>query len=153
MIPSDNQLAALDREADKVIATWSAGALGANLLPPPFDSLAVSSVFAGMGARLSDIYGVDVDVKVIKNLGRSMAKGMGAVLTASYIGTGLFKYVPGVNIWVALLIQPPIVAAVAYSVGNAFKRYFRVILTEGRVLSAEEMRVLAEASLRASLRS
>jgi hypothetical protein len=55
---------------------------------------------------------------------------------------------PGVNIWVALLAQPPIVAAIAYSVGCYFKAYYRILKTEGRALSPEELRELTAQALR-----
>jgi uncharacterized protein (DUF697 family) len=148
---SPERLTAMDALADEAIRKWSFGALGANLLPPPFDMMAVGSVFAGMGAKLSKIYEVDVGWNDLKLLGTAIAKGVGAVLLAFQLGTGLFKYIPGVNVWVALLVQPPIVAAVAYSAGHAFKEYFHVRITEGRDLSPEQARALAEAALRAKL--
>ena len=146
-----NELRKMDQQADEVIANWSLAALAGNLLPPPFDMLVVGTTFAKMGARLAEIYGVKVSWPVLKSIGMSIAKGAGTVLTASYIGTGLLKYVPGVNVWVALLVQPPIVGAVAYSTGNAFKKYFHVTLTEGRDLSPEEVRKLAEIALHEKL--
>ena len=148
---SVEQIQILDEKADQTIANWSFAALGANLLPPPFDMMAVGTVFAKMGARLGEIYGVTVNWSVLKSLGLSIAKGVGTVIAASYIGTGLFKYVPGVNIWVALLIQPPIVAAVAYSAGHAFKEYYHAIMTEGRDLTPAQVRELAEIALQKKL--
>jgi uncharacterized protein (DUF697 family) len=138
----------MDRQADRVIATWTFGGLAANLLPPPFDVLAVSAAFARMGQRLARVYEVQITAKELKPLAKAMVKGITGVTLAAHIGTGVFKYVPGVNIWVALLIQPPIVAAIAYSVGSAFKAYYRVLKTEGRALSAEEMRRLTTDALR-----
>lgn len=145
------QLHMMDEQADTAIANWCFAALAANLLPPPFDIMAVGTVFGKMGVRLAEIYDVRVSWPVMKSLGKSMGKGVGAVLMASYVGTGLLKYVPGVNIWVALLIQPPMVAAVAYSVGKAFKQYFHIRLTEGRDLTPDQVRELAEAHLREKL--
>lgn len=137
--------------ADSVIANWSFVALAANLLPPPFDTIAVGSVFARMGGRLAEVYDVEMSWHVLRSIGFSVAKGVGAVATAAYIGTSLFKYVPGVNLWAALLIQPPIVAAIAYSVGHAFKRYYQIMLLEGRALTADEVRHIAEVELRQRL--
>lgn len=148
---NDSTLEKMDEEADEVIGNWTFGAMAANILPPPFDYIAVGAVFARMGASLGEVYGVSISWDVLKSIGRSIGKGIGTVLAASYIGTGLFKYVPGVNIWVALLVQPPIVAAVAYSAGKAFKQYYRIHITEGRNLSPDEMRELAEAALRDKL--
>jgi len=81
----------------------------------------------------------------------SMAKGIGGVLAASYVGTGLLKHDPGVNIWVALLIQPPMVAAVSYSVESAFKQYFHLRITDRRDLTPDQVGELAEAALHAKL--
>jgi uncharacterized protein (DUF697 family) len=145
------KLEMMDVEADKAIAGWSFGALTANLLPPPFDMMAVGTVFAKMGARLAEIYEVKVSWPILKSLGISIAKGIGAVAGASYIGTSLFKYVPGVNFWVALLIQPPIVAAIAWAAGSAFKEYFHTLITEGRDLTPEQIRELAEVALHKKL--
>jgi hypothetical protein len=145
------QLASMDQQADEAIGNWTLGALAANLLPPPFDMMAVGTVFGKMGARLANIYEVKVSWPVLKTLGMSMAKGVGAVLTASYIGSSIFKYIPGVNLWVALLVQPPMVAYIANSVGGAFKQYFRLRITEGRDLTPDEIRELAESALRERL--
>lgn len=141
-------LAAMDRRADRVIAGWTFGGLAANLLPPPFDMIAVSAAFVRMGQKLARVYEVKITARELRPLGKAMAKGITGVALAAHIGTGVFKYVPGVNIWVALLIQPPIVAAIAYSVGSSFKAYYRVLKTEGRVLSPEEMQKLTTEALR-----
>jgi uncharacterized protein (DUF697 family) len=141
----------MDALADAAIIKWSFGALSANLLPPPFDIMAVGGMFASMGLRLGRIYDVDVSWRDLKLIGAAIAKGVGAVMLAFHIGSGLVKFVPGVNIWVALLIQPPIVAAVAHSAGHAFKEYYRVRITKGRNLSPEQVRDIAEAALRSRL--
>jgi hypothetical protein len=142
------RIAAMDRQADRVIAKWTFGGLAANLLPPPFDVMAVSAAFVRMGQRLARVYEVEVTARELKPLTKAMAKGIGSVALAAKIGTDLFKYVPGVNVWVALLIQPPIVAAIAYSVGSSFKAYYRVLKSEGRALSPEELQKLATEALR-----
>jgi uncharacterized protein (DUF697 family) len=144
-------LQTMDEQADKIIANWSLAALAGNLLPPPFDMAAVSAVFARMGSRLSHVYGVQMRWPVLKNLGKAIGQGIGAVLTASYFGTSMFKYVPGVNIWVALLVQPPMVGAVTYASGHAFKEYYRAMIIEGRSLTSEEVRELAKNAIRERL--
>ena len=53
---SVEQIQVMDEKANRASANWSFAALGANLLPPPFDMMAVGTVFAKMGARLGDIY-------------------------------------------------------------------------------------------------
>lgn len=151
MAITPEKLEMMNKSADKAIIGWTFGAFAANLLPPPFDIIAVGAVFAKLGKKMGEIYGVDVSYDLLMKMGRSMAKGIGAVVAASYIGSGLFKYIPGVNIWVALLIQPPIVAAISYSVGHAFKEYFNVYLTDGINLTVEQMKDLAEGKLRSRL--
>lgn len=151
MSVSNSELMEMDERADTIIRNWSFGALAANLLPPPFDYIAVGASFARMGARLGEVYGEKISWPILKKIGKAIAKGVGAVIGASYIGTGLLKYVPGVNFWVALLVQPPLVAAVAWSAGSAFKQYYHVKLSDGRDLSPEEMRDLAESALNAKL--
>jgi uncharacterized protein (DUF697 family) len=144
----ETRLAAMDHQADLVIAKWSGGALAANLLPPPFDLLAVSATFVRMGQRLARVYEVRITARELRPLAKAMVKGVTGVELAAHLGTDVFKYVPGVNVAVALLIQPPIVAAIAYSVGTAFKRYYRVLHTEGRALTPEELQKLATDALR-----
>jgi hypothetical protein len=96
----------MDRQADRVIATRSVSGLVANLLPPPFDMVAVSATFVRMGQRLARVYEDDITARELKPLAKAMIKGITGVALASHIGTGVFKYVPGINLWVALLIQP-----------------------------------------------
>ena len=137
-------LVAMDHRADQVIKNWSFGSLAANLLPPPFDSVLVAAAFARMGATLATVYEVKVTRREMKGLARAIAKGITGVGLASKVGTDLFKWVPGVNIWVALLIQPPIVAAIGYSVGHAFKNYFRLRHAGQQELSPELLRLITE---------
>lgn len=145
---AEEGLAAMDRQADRIIAKWTFGSLAANLLPPPFDVVAVSAAFVRMGQRLAQIYEVEITSRELRPLAKAMVKGITGVALAAHIGTGLFKYVPGVNIWVALLVQPPIVAAIAYAVGSSFKAYYRILKTEGRALSPDELRELTVQALR-----
>ena len=115
-------LGAMDEKADQIIARWSFAALAVNLAPPPFDVVAVGAVFAKMGQRLASIYGVQMNRTVLRDLGVAIASGTGTVFAGYYVGTGLMKYIPGVNIWIALLVQPPVVGALAYASGHTFKQ-------------------------------
>jgi len=142
----------MDEQADRIIGHWSFAALGANILPPPFDMFAVGTVFASMGGHIARIYGVQMSRSVLRDLGVAIAKGMGGVLTAFYVGTGLLKYVPGVNVWVALLVQPPVVGAIAYAAGHAFKQYYHAVVIEGRALTAAQVGALATQALREKLK-
>ncbi len=146
-------LTTMDQRADKIIAGWTFGAVAANLLPPPFDYLAVGAAFARMGSKLGEVYDISISWAVLKSIGKAIAKGVSGVVAGSYIGTGLLKYVPGVNLWVALLIQPPIVGAIAYSAGKAFKEYYHMKRSGGQDLTPEQMRKLTEDALKQRLKS
>ena len=104
----------VDEKADAVIAGWSFGALVANLLPQPFDVMAVGAVFAKLGADIGEVYEVTFDWGKLVDIGKIIGAGVGVVGTASYVGTELLKWIPGVNVWVALLIQPPMVDGSGY---------------------------------------
>lgn len=138
------ELDQMGRRADKIIASWSLTSLAGNLLPPPFDSIAVGSSIAKMGWEIAKVYRVDIDLPELKRIGLILAKGLGAVAAASYIGSSVFKYVPGVNFWVALLMQPPIVGAMTYAAGQSYKQYFEIVLTDGKTLTDEQICKIAE---------
>ncbi|BDA76473.1 hypothetical protein CAL7716_106390 (plasmid) [Calothrix sp. PCC 7716] len=138
----------MDEKADEIIAGWTFGALAANLLPPPLDTIAVGAVFARLGAAIGEVYGVTLNWDTLIDMSKAIASGVGSVATASYIGTGLLKYVPGLNVWVALLVQPPMVAAVAYAAGNSFKDYYRLQITEGCDLTIEQLQEMAKSHFR-----
>lgn len=138
----------MDQKADEIIGGWTFGALVANFLPPPFDTIAVAVVFAKLGAAIGEVYGVTLSWDTLMDMGKAIAAGVGSVATAAYVGTSLFKYIPGVNIWVALLVQPPVVAAIAYAAGNSFKDYYRLRITEGRDLTPEQIREMAKSHFR-----
>lgn len=148
MTYSNEEIRCMDSKADEIIKNWTFGALVANLLPPPFDVIVVGGVFAKLGHKIGEVYKIDIKPSVLKGIGKSLAKGIGATVSAAYIGTGLLKYVPGVNIWVALLVQPPMVAAVAYSVGQSFKTYYHLKLSNGSDLSKEELVEIAQKTLK-----
>lgn len=135
----------MDEQADALIAGWSFGAFAANLLPPPFDTLAVATVFAKLGAAIGEVYGVKLSWDTLMDMSKAISTGVGSVIAAAWVGTSLFKYIPGVNLWVALLVQPPIVAALAYAAGNSFKDYYRIHITEGRDLTPEQIQEMAKA--------
>ena len=153
MSVTNEELKRMNEEAEKVIRNWTFGAFAANLLPPPFDIITVGAVFAKLGHRLGEVYQVPLKWPQLKRIGMSIAKGIGAVMLASFIGSALFKFIPGVNIWVALLIQPPIVAAISYCAGKTFIKFYNLILVEDVQLSPEEVRGLAEGYLKGKLAS
>lgn len=138
------------KQANKVIAGWSVGSLVGNLLPPPFDLMCVAGAYAKMGWEIAKVYGVVIDFDELRRIAKVMLKGILAVGAAAHIGTGIFKWVPGVNVAVALLIQPPIVAATSYAVGQGYKQYFEFRLN-GKNLSDEEVREIAEKALKSKI--
>ena len=133
------RLREMDRKADSVIRRWSFGSLAANLLPPPFDTVMVAAAFARMGERIGAAYEMKLTRRELKAVSRALLAGTSGVVLASKIGTDLFKFVPGVNIWVALLIQPPIVGAIGYSVGQGFKSYYQLRIIEGAELTPAQL--------------
>ncbi len=141
----------MDKEADKVIAGWSFGSLVGNLLPPPFDIVAVSSAFAKMGYELSKVYKISISMDELTRIGKVIAKGISAYSGAVYIGSNLLKWIPGVNIWVALLMQPPLVAAIAYSAGHTFKEYYHFKISKGKDLTDVELRKITEKALKSKV--
>ena len=60
------------------------------------------------------------------------------------------KYVPGVNIWMALVIETDVVTAITESVGTAFKEYFHALLNSDS-MSMEQVKSIAKDSLREKL--
>ena len=101
-----------------------------------------------MGYDLSKVYEIPMSMSELKPMGKTIAKAIAGVSLAAWVGTGIFKWIPGVNIWVALLLQPPIVAAIAYSAGTAFKQYYHFRITNGRDLTDEELRIITQKALR-----
>jgi hypothetical protein len=76
---AEDRLSAVDRRADRVIAGWTFGSLAANLLPPPFDVMAVSAAFVRMGQRLARVYEVEITPRELKPLAKAMMKGITGV--------------------------------------------------------------------------
>lgn len=141
---SDFELKRMGEQADEVIRNWSLGAVAGNLLPPPFDYIAVGTSISKMGLKIAEIYNAEITWDEIKRVGMLLAKGLGAVAAASYAGSSLLKYIPGVNVWVGLLMQPPMVGAMTYAAGHSYKTYFEIVLTKGKKLTDEEIKRLAE---------
>jgi uncharacterized protein (DUF697 family) len=148
----EEKLRKMDEEADRVISRWSFGALIGDLLPPPFDTMAIIGAIARMGTRLAKVYEVPIDKSTLKGIAGAIYGGIRGVAFAGIVGTELLKLIPGMSIWVGLLIQPPIVAAITYSTGKTFKEYFHTMIKKGQGLSPEEISRLAEAALREKLR-
>jgi hypothetical protein len=136
---AEEKLRKSDEKADRIAKWFSLGAGGVNLLPPPLDIMAVGSTFALMGRQIARAYEVKIDRHVLRTAGISMAGGMTGVVSAGWGGTELIKAVPGMSVWVGLLVQPPMVAAIAYAVAATWKYYFRVVSAGGRGPDDAEM--------------
>lgn len=141
-------LAAMDRQADRVIEAWRQGGLAASLLPPPFEMTALTAEVVRMGQRLALIYEVEITAKQLKPLAKAIVGGITGVAPAACIDTDVFNYLPGIHTWVMPLIQPPIAAEIAYSAGSSLKAYHGVLKAEGRALSPEELQKLVTEALR-----
>ncbi|MGB8382667.1 MAG: hypothetical protein WCG47_15730 [Dermatophilaceae bacterium] len=137
---ADKALRASDQIADRVAMRFSIGAGAANLLPPPADMIAVGTTFAMMGRQIAKAYDLRVDREILRTAGISMAQGIAAASGAAYGGTQLVKAFPGMSVWVGLLIQPPLVAAIAYAVAATWKFYFHVVSAGGRGPDNAELR-------------
>jgi uncharacterized protein (DUF697 family) len=149
---AEEKLRRSDQEADRIAKRFSLGAGAANLLPPPLDTMAVASTFALMGRRIAKAYGVKIDRQVLGTAGMAMAQGVLAGAGASWGGTELLKAVPGMSVWVGLLIQPPIVAAIAYAAAETWKYYFHVVSAGGRGPDNAELREFVRLTFRNRIR-
>jgi uncharacterized protein (DUF697 family)/energy-coupling factor transporter ATP-binding protein EcfA2 len=149
---AEEKLRKSDEAADRIAKRFSWGAGAANLLPPPLDVMAVGSTFALMGRQIATAYGVKIDRQVLRTAGISMAGGMTGVVGVGWGGTELIKAVPGMSVWVGLLIQPPIVAAIAYAVAATWKYYFHVVSAGGLGPDNAEMREFVKLTYRNYMR-
>jgi len=149
---SITQMVASDMKADRIIKRFALTAGAFNLLPPPFDTLTVGATFARMGQQMADAYDVKLTWNVLRTSGIAMAEGIGAVAGGVWAGNTLLKLIPGVNVWVALLIQPPLVGAMAYSVGNTWKYVFHSICAGGKGPDNAEIREIVSINFRNRLR-
>lgn len=134
----------MNKEADAVIFKWSAGGmLGNALFLPPFDYVAEAAAMAKMGYEISKVYGLQIGTAELKEIAKTVLKGIGAVGTAGRVALGILKYVPGVNVGV-LFIQPPLVAALSYATGKTYKNYCVSLLVSDRKLTNDEIKRIAK---------
>lgn len=144
----------MDEQADEAVAKWSMGALVVNMLPPPFNLKAMSKVIVEISEDLSEIYQVEKDHLLFKDMAGTMARNLREACKAEPEVTQTkldpLKYIPGVNIWVAVMMQPHTVEAVTHSVGHAFKQYFHAQM-ENHHIEPEAVCRLATESFRETL--
>lgn len=147
------QLVTMDACADEAISNWSIGAVAANILPPPFAEKALGTVFTKVVEDLSNIYERKGDLprsQDIGNITRELIEVWKDEQNGKTAYNSYLKYIPGINIWFALVMQPEMVTAITESVGDAFKKYFHALL-ESSDLPMEEVTKIAKDSLREKL--
>lgn len=115
----------LDRRADWIIKKYAVVSGAWNLLPPPFDIMGAAGTFSKMATELAGVYQVVMPGPRARQIGLAMATGTASVLGVAYAGSRLVKLIPGAGLGLALLVQGPMVALVAYAAGETLKDYFR----------------------------
>jgi uncharacterized protein (DUF697 family) len=129
----------LDRRADWIIRKYSLVTGAWNVLPTPLDLMGVAGTFSKMTTELAGVYQVVVPGPRARQIGWALAGGTASVLGVAYAGTRLLKWIPGAGTALSLLIQAPIVAAVAYTAGEVLKDYFKKAKA-GKELTVSELK-------------
>jgi uncharacterized protein (DUF697 family) len=129
----------LDRRADWIIRKYSVVTGAWNVLPPPFDLMGVAGTFSKMATELAGVYQVMMPGARARQIGWAMASGTASVLGVTYVGSRLLKLVPGAGVALSLLVQAPVVAAVAYASGEVLKDYFKKARA-GKELTVNELK-------------
>lgn len=114
----------LDRKANLIIVRYTAISAATNVLPFGLDVVAVTATFSKMTTELAGVYQVIVSNKRARQMGWAIATTTGTVLGAAYAGTRIAKLIPG-GYFFGVLVQAPIVTAVAWAAGDALKGYFK----------------------------
>jgi uncharacterized protein (DUF697 family) len=129
--PVEPDWAALEKKANLVIGTYTAVSAVVNVLPMPFDVMAVTGTFSRMASELSGIYQVSITQKRARQMGWAIASSTSTVLGMTYGVSWVasrviraFALVPYIYL-IASAAQMPIVAAIVWSAGDTLKSYFR----------------------------
>jgi uncharacterized protein (DUF697 family) len=115
----------LDRKADFIVAGYAVVSAAWNILPPPLDVMGVTATFAKMATELAGVYQVIVSTKRARQIGWAIATTTASVLGVAYAGSRLVKLIPGAGWLLSLLLQGPVVGAVAWAAGDVLKDYFK----------------------------
>jgi uncharacterized protein (DUF697 family) len=115
----------LDRKADLIVARYAVVSAAWNILPPPGDVLGVAFTFNKMTTELAGVYQVIVSSKRSRQIGWAIATTTASVLGVTYAGSRLVRFIPGGGWLASLLLQAPVVGAVAWAAGDALKGYFK----------------------------
>lgn len=114
----------LDHKADMIVARYALVSSAWNVLPPPLDVMGVTATFAKMATELAGVYQVIVSSKRARQMGWAIATTTASVLGVAYAGSRVMKLFPA-GWLVSLLVQAPIVGAVAWAAGDTLKSYFK----------------------------
>lgn len=114
----------LDKKANLIVARYSVVSAASNILPFGLDVLAVTASFTKMTTELAGVYQVIVSNKRARQMGWAIASTTGTVLGVVYAGSRLAKFVPG-GYFFGVLVQAPVVGAVAWAAGDTLKGYFK----------------------------
>ena len=129
----------LDRRADWIIRKYSLVTGAWSMLPLPLDMIAASGTFNKMTAELASVYQVMMPGPRARQIGSALAGGTASVLGATYLGSRLAKLIPGAGTALSLLVQAPIMVAVAYAAGEVLKDYFKKARA-GKELTVAELK-------------
>ncbi|MBC8104107.1 MAG: DUF697 domain-containing protein [Cytophagales bacterium] len=114
----------LDRKANLIIARYTVISTASNILPFGLDVVAVTATFTKLTTELAGVYQVIVSNKKARQMGWAIATTTGTVLGAAFGASRLAKLIPG-GYFFGVLVQAPIVGAVAWAAGDALKGYFK----------------------------
>jgi uncharacterized protein (DUF697 family) len=115
----------LDRKANAIVARYALVSGAWNILPPPLDVMGVSATFAKMATELAGVYQVIVSSSRAQKMGWAIASTTASVLGVAYAGSRLVRLIPGGGLVASLLLQAPVVGAVAWAAGDTLKDYFK----------------------------
>ena len=146
----------MDAQAERAIANRSLSALMVNMLPPPLVQRGLGRVVFEIGEDLSKIYDVEKNTPLFRDTAVAVVGDLTRAYKSqpddsqSYLEQ--LKYIPGVNIWVGMMMQPHTATAVARSVGDAFKEFFRAQV-EKQPINPQDIAQTAATSFRKTLTS
>ncbi len=115
----------MDSKANAVIMRYALVSGAWNILPPPLDMMGVVGTFAKMATELAGVYQVIVSSTRARQMGWAIATSTASVLGVAYAGSKLVGLIPVGGMLASLLLQAPIVGAVAWAAGDALKQYFK----------------------------
>lgn len=115
----------MDRKANGIVGRYAIVSGAWNILPPPLDVMGVTATFAKMATELAGVYQVMVSASRARQIGWAIATTTASVLGVAYAGSRLVRFIPGGGLVASLLLQAPVVGAVAWAAGDTLKQYFK----------------------------